>query len=214
MKSQKRFIPAMHFHWLTPYYDFLSNLTLPDKDLKQRLIVQADLQSHHRVLDLGCGTGTLTLMVKQRHAEATVIGLDIDPEILQISRRKALEAGLEVDLQEASATRLPYPDGSFDRVLSSFVLHHLTYEDKQRAVAEVFRVLRPSGEFHVLDLGKPHNLYCLLVSYALRWTEELMENIQGLLPRIFQNAGFIDVEERNRQATLVGTVSLFRSRKP
>lgn len=214
MKSQKRFIPAMHFHWLTPYYDFLSNLTLPDKDLKQRLIVQADLQSHHRVLDLGCGTGTLALMIKQRHAEATVIGLDIDPEILQISRRKALEAGLEVDLQEASATRLPYPDGSFDRVLSSFVLHHLTYEDKQRAVAEVFRVLRPSGEFHVLDLGKPHNLYCLLVSYALRWTEELMENIQGLLPRIFQNAGFIDVEERNRQTTLVGTVSLFRSRKP
>lgn len=214
MKSQKRFIPAMHFHWLTPYYDFLSNLTLPDKDLKQRLIVQADLQSHHRVLDLGCGTGTLALMVKQRHAEATVIGLDIDPEILQISRRKALEAGLEVDFQEASATLLPYPDGSFDRVLSSFVLHHLTYEDKQRAVAEVFRVLRPSGEFHVLDLGKPHDLYCLLVSYALRWTEELMENIQGLLPRIFQNAGFIDVEERNRQATLVGTVSLFRSRKP
>jgi len=214
MKPQKRYIPAMHFHWLTPYYDFLSNLTLPDTELKEHLIDQAGIQPHSSVLDLGCGTGTLALMIKQRHAEAAMIGLDIDLEILQIAQRKALAAEVEIGLQEASATRLPYPDACFDRVLSSFVMHHLTYADKQRAAAEVFRVLRPGGEFHVLDLGKPHNLYCLLISYALRWTEELMENIQGLLPRIFQNAGFIDVEEMARRATLVGTVSLYRSRKP
>jgi ubiquinone/menaquinone biosynthesis C-methylase UbiE len=214
MKSQKRFIPAMHFRWLTPFYDTLVNWTLPDTKLKVQLIEQARIQPHHKILDLGCGTATLALLVKQRYAEATVIGLDIDPEILKIARRKVSDSGAEIALHEASATQLPYADDSFDRVLSSFAMHHLTYTDKQRAVAEVFRVLRPGCEFHVLDFGKPHNFYTLLVSYALRWTEELMENIQGLLPRIFEDAGFIDVAEKSRNTTLVGEVSLYQSLKP
>jgi len=214
MKPQTRFIPAMHFRWLTPYFDVLTNWTLPDRELKERLIEQAGIQPQHKVLDLCCGTATLALLVKQRHEEATVIGLDIDPEILKIARRKVLVAGVAIALHEATASRLPYPDCTFDRVLCSFAMHHLTHADKRRAAAEVFRVLRPGGEWHVLDFGKPHTVYCLSVSYVLRWTEELMENIQGLLPRIFQDAGFIDVEEPYRRATLAGTVSTYRARKP
>jgi len=214
MKPQTRFIPAMHFRWLTPYFDVLTNWTLPDRELKERLIEQAGIQPQHKVLDLCCGTATLALIIKQRHEEAEVIGLDIDPEILQIARRKVQDAGAAIALHEATASRLPYPDGTFDRVLCSFAMHHLNHADKRRAAAEVFRVLRPGGEWHVLDFGKPHTAYCLSVSYVLRWTEELMENIQGLLPRIFQDAGFIDVEEPSRRATLAGTVSTYRARKP
>jgi ubiquinone/menaquinone biosynthesis C-methylase UbiE len=77
-----------------------------------------------------------------------------------------------------------------------------------------FRVLRPGGELHVLDFGKPHNLYALLVSYLSRWTEELEDNVLGLLPDIFRAAGFLDAAERSRYATLFGTVSLYRACKP
>ncbi len=214
MKQKKRFIPAMHFHWLTPLFDRIANRILPDRELKERLIDQAAIKPRHTVLDLGCGTATLALLVKRRHADARVIGLDIDPDILKIAMHKVRDAGGGIDLHQATATRLPYPDSSFDRVLSSFAMHHLTTPDKQRAVDEVYRVLRSGGEWHVLDFGRPHDGYCLLVSYLLRWAEELMDNILGLLPRIFHDAGFVDVKERERRATVFGTVSLYGSRKP
>lgn len=213
MKKNTRFIPAMHFHWLTPLFDWIANTTLPDRELKERLIDQARIESGHRVLDLSCGTATLALLIKQRHPEAGAIGLDIDPEILKIAHNKVLKAGLEIDLHRGTATRLPYPDASFDRVLSSFAIHHLTYQDKQRAAQEIFRILRQGGELHVLDFGKPRTTYCVGISYLLRWVEELMENIKGLLPMIFSNAGFEDVEECCHQATLFGSVSLYRARK-
>lgn len=214
MKTPKRFIPAMHFHWLTPLFDRIASLTLPDRELKVQLIEQAGIMPRHTVLDLGCGTATLALLIKQKHADARVIGLDIDPDILKIARRKVADAGVDIDLHQATATRLPYPDAAFDRVLSSFAMHHLTHEDKHRAAAEVFRVLRPGGEFHVLDFGKPHNFYCLLVSCVTRWTEELMENVQGMLPRMFETAGFQDVVAQPPRTTLFGSVSLYRMRKP
>lgn len=208
------YIPAMHYHWLTPLYDVLVEWTLPDRRFKEHLLRQAGIQAGETILDLGCGTGTLALLVKSAHPDAEVIGLDMDPQILRIARRKTREAGAEIALHLGTAASLPYPDRSVDRVLSSFVLHHLSKADKQRAAAEVFRILRPGGELHVLDFGKPHNAYALLVSYFTRWGEELLENVQGLLPDIFRGAGFNIVEESAHFSTLFGTVSLYRARKP
>ena len=94
-----------------------------------------------RVLDLGCGTGTLTIMIKQAHPEAEVVGLDGDPAVLEIARTKAMQAGVKISLDHGMAFHPPYQDNSFDRVLSSLVIHHLTTENKQRAMHEIYRIL-------------------------------------------------------------------------
>lgn len=122
---------------------------------KRALLVQAGIASRHRVLDLGCGTATLTTLIARSVPRAEVIGVDIDPQALRIARAKIERAGLDIRLDEARTSALPYADASFDRVVSSLVFHHLTPDEKRQTAAEVLRVLRPAGELHVADWGKP-----------------------------------------------------------
>ena len=112
------------------------------------------------------------------------------------------------------AFQLPYPDGSFDRVLTSLVLHHLHEEDKRRALREVWRILRPGGELHVAEIGPPHGAWGQLMARTALWLEETADNLAGLLPERFRQAGFVEVEEAAWYGTLLGTVSLYRCRKP
>jgi SAM-dependent methyltransferase len=108
---------------------------------------------------------------------------------------------------------LPYPDSSFDRVVSSLVFHHLTTENKARTFKDIFRVLKPGGELHVADFGKPHNALMYLISLVFRHLEETGDNIDGLLPEMFQKAGFDRAEETARFMTMFGTLSLYRAIK-
>jgi len=214
MPEQAKFIPAFHFSWLTPWYDRLLRRLLPEEQLKSRLIAQAGITAGYRVLDLGCGTGTLTLMIKQAYPEAEVIGLDADAEVLQISRAKAAKAGVEIAFDRGLAHQLPYADGAFDRVLSSLMLHHLTTPNKQRALAEAWRALRPAGELHVLDFGRPHDAFGWAISMFMRHFEETADNLAGRLPAMMGRAGFADVQEAGHHLTLVGPLSFYRARKP
>jgi ubiquinone/menaquinone biosynthesis C-methylase UbiE len=212
--DKEGYIPALGFDWLTPLYDPALKWLFRESRFKRRLIEQAQIQLGHRVLDLGCGTGTLTILVKQRHPETEVVGLDVDAQALEIARKKAAKADVDITWHQGAGHRLPYPGNSFDRVLSSLVFHHLTAEDKRRTSEEVFRVLRPGGELHVVDFGKPHNVPAFLLSLIVRWFEEVADNIQGLLPGMFRRAGFDPVEETARYASIAGTLSLYRACKP
>jgi ubiquinone/menaquinone biosynthesis C-methylase UbiE len=91
-------------------------------------------------------------MAKQREPQAEVIGLDGDPKVPAIARQKAAGAGLRIRFDHGLATALPYDAGTFDRVLASLMLHHLSPEEKRLALHEVWRVLRSGGEFHILDV--------------------------------------------------------------
>ncbi|MDD5411877.1 MAG: class I SAM-dependent methyltransferase [Methylobacter sp.] len=214
MKKHPRYIPAFHFRWLTLWYDPMMRRLYPEEALKNALIAQAGIQSGQNLLDMGCGTGTLTLLIKQTQPNATVYGLDVDPQVLDIARRKAEQAGETIVLQQGTATCLPYLDGSFDRLFACLMLHHLTREDKQRALGEAFRVLKPGGELHVADFGKPHDLTMWLISLAVRWAEEVHDNILGLLPVFIAEAGFCPVEETSSYRTVSGTIALYRACKP
>jgi len=119
------------------------------------LVEQASPQAGHRILDLGCGTGTLAIMIARHEPGAVVIGLDGDAEILERARAKAESAELQIRFDHALSTALPYEDASFDLVVSTLMLHHLTTEAKRQTVGEVARVLRPGGELHVADYGRP-----------------------------------------------------------
>src|SRR5690348_2844892 len=126
MASDKHeYIPALSFRALTPYYDLIQSWLVRDTVYKRQLIEQANIQPGQRVVDLGCGTGTLAIMVKQAQPQAVVMGLDADPDMLKVARAKAASAGVEVQFDEGMTFSLPYPDGSLDRVLSSIMIHHL-----------------------------------------------------------------------------------------
>lgn len=214
MNKKEQYIPALHFHWLTPIYDPLLKWGMREDVIKRRLIDRAGIQPGDRVLDLGCGTGTLTLMIQRAQPGAEVVGLDGDPRVLAIAREKARRAGMQITWDEGLADSLPYPAGSFDRVVSSLMIHHLAHEVKRGAMQEVLRVLRPGGTFHVLDFGRPHSLAMRLASLLVSLLEPVRENLDGKLITILEEAGFNSVSEGERFATIVGPLSLYRAAKP
>jgi ubiquinone/menaquinone biosynthesis C-methylase UbiE len=213
-KERPKFIPALHFHWLTPLYDPLLRWGMREQVFKRRLVAQAGINGSQRVLDLGCGTGTLTILVKQLHPEAELVGIDPDPHILKIASAKAARSGLNISWDEGFATALPYPDHSFDRIFTSLVLHHLGSSEKRLAFSEALRVLKPGGSFHALDFGVPHTPVTRLMAGFMLRLERLDENLQGLLPIMMTEVGFSRVEVTGEVTTIVGSLSFLRGVKP
>ena len=144
------FLPAMGRHGLLPMYDPFSRL-LGARRIHRGLLRRADIRAGHRVVEIGCGTGNLLRLLGRRDVDA--LGIDPDAGALGLARQKADKAGLPIRYEQAYARELPVPDASVDRVLSSLMLHHLGADERSRALAEVVRVLRPGGEFHVADIA-------------------------------------------------------------
>lgn len=212
MDAQRtRYIPALRFHWLTPLYDPLLRWGMREEVMKRYLVEQMALRPGMQVLDLGCGTGTLAIMIRASHAYVEVVGIDGDPAVLEIAQEKATRAGVSIRLDSGLATNLPYPDDSFDRVVSSLVIHHLAMPDKQRAFLEARRVLHPLGEFHILDFGKPHNLYTRLAAAVIRHFEETAAQLAGQMPALLARNGFANVEENRRFTTIFGPIVSWRA---
>lgn len=208
-----RYIPALGFAGLTSIYDPVVRWTTREATFKSRLVEQADIRAGHRVLDLGCGTGTLTMMLKRRQPTAAIVGLDGDPEVLELAARKARAAGVEVALDRGTVDHLPYSSGSFDRVVSSLVFHHLSRDKKRAALHELFRVLRPGGQLHIADWGQPHGPVmraAFVIVQLIDGFATTTDNVQGRLPDFMREAGFTDARESQRLRTPLGTIALYR----
>jgi len=212
--GSRAYIPAFGHSFLTPFYDLMMKWAAREAVFKPKLVEQARIKKGDRVLDLGCGTATLTILIKKTQPQAEVRGLDTDPKILEIAKSKAAQAGVDIGLDYGTAMELPYSENSFDHVFSSMVLHHLSREDKVRALGEVCRVLKPGGELHVADFGRPQNTLMHLPSLAIRRFEETSDLVKGLLPEMLQDVGFECVEQTTRYMTIFGTFTLYKAQKP
>lgn len=206
-----RYIPALSFRWLTPLYDPLLKWVMREETFKRKLIQQANIQPKMKVLDLGCGTGTLTLMLKRAYPESTITGLDGDPQVLDIARDKS--RGTDIQWDEGLASSLPYSDSVFDRVVTSLVIHHLVTDDKRRSFKEIYRVLKPNGELHILDFGAPHSSLTRFMTKYMRRLEETADNFDGLIPRFVAEAGFGSVHEAENFVTIFGPLSIIQAMK-
>ena len=124
--SGRPYVPAAGKHWRLPMYDLMAKVLGADA-VRRVLVQQVACRAGDRVLEIGCGTGSLLLAVKQAQPGAEVVGLDPDPAALAIARRKADRAGVPIRTDQGYADELPYADASFDRVLSSRMFHHLPH---------------------------------------------------------------------------------------
>lgn len=214
--ESRSYVPALGFASLTRLYDPVVRLTTREQRFKELLVEQAAPAQGQRILDLGCGTGTLGIQVKQRQPGAEVVGLDADPEMLDRAREKAVRAGVELELTEGLSTELPYEDASFDRVLSTLFFHHLDPEPKSQTTREIARVLRPGGELHVADWGRPSDPAMRVAFQGIRLLDGLSntaENYRGELPAIFERAGLANARETDRLRTMFGSLVLYRAER-
>ena len=210
------YVHALGFDALTRFYDAALRL-LGESRFRRALVAQARIEPSHRVLDLACGTATLTLLAKQEHPDAHIVGLDGDGKPLAIARRKIGEAGAAIPFQHGLSFALPYADDSFERILSCLFFHHLTTENKRRTFEEAFRVLRPGGELHVADWGRPQDVLMRVAFFSVQLLdgfETTRDHRAGRLPDLMHDAGFEAVEETQHFNTLTGTLALYRVRKP
>ena len=140
------------------WYDRLNRWAFSGREsrFREATVDLAAIAPGDAVLDVGCGTGNLTLAAAHRaEPNGELHGIDPAPEMIQEAARKAAERQLTVGFQVGLIEDLPFPDGKFDVVLSSLMLHHLPKDLKLRGVAEIHRVLKPGGRFVAVDLDPP-----------------------------------------------------------
>jgi demethylmenaquinone methyltransferase/2-methoxy-6-polyprenyl-1,4-benzoquinol methylase len=165
------------FTAVPPRYDLINHVITLGMDARwRRLAAMVCLEAKpRRVLDLACGTGDLSIAIaKTAGQDVTITGLDYSLPMLERARRKAAEAGVQntVEFIEGDATRLPFPDGSFDCVGISFAFRNLTYKNPlcEPHLAEVLRVLKPGGRYVAVESSQPRNaLVRAFFRLYLRW---------------------------------------------
>jgi ubiquinone/menaquinone biosynthesis C-methylase UbiE len=208
----RRYRPGMGLDWLLPLYDPFTRL-IGIESAHRRLAEQAELESARHVLEIGCGTGNLSLLVKRMRPELEVAGLDPDPKALARAGRKARGAGLALQLDRGFADRLPYPDRSFDRVLSALMFHHLDADLRVASLREALRVLRPGGSLHLMDFGgDSHHLHGL-ARFARR-SATLRDNWDNRIPALLREAGFSEPAETGHLAKRLGRLTYYRASSP
>lgn len=214
--GQAKYIPALRFKWLTPLYDILINITMPEKKIKQALIEIANIPAGITVLDFGCGTATLTIMVKEIYPRANVTGIDVDREILDRAIEKVKEKKVDIFLLDYDGNQLPFRHNAFDRTVSCLVFHHLNTDTKQKALAEIFRVLNKDGQLHIADFGRSKSWVQRSLFNLIRCLDGYKStdaNAKGLLPEMFLDAGFENIVIKKRFKTMFGEVQIISAEK-
>ena len=217
MKSEKYFIPALRYNWLTKLYDPIVRNTMPEEKFKQALITQANISENAQVLDFGCGSLTLSLIAKKRQPSAYIHAVDVDEKILKIAAEKQAQSGEEIFIQRYQGRVLPYRSNSFDRVISSLVFHHLDREQKINSFYEILGVLKPGGELHIADWGMAKSALMRIAFYSIQFLdgfETTTDNVKGLLPKFLSQAGFQEVQVVQEFQSIFGTIALYKAIKP
>jgi ubiquinone/menaquinone biosynthesis C-methylase UbiE len=212
--TSRNYVPAAGKHWRLPFYDLMAKLLGADA-ARALFVEQAACRAGDRVLEIGCGTGSLLLLVKKAQPTADVVGLDPDPNALAIARRKARRAGVEISLDQGFADALPYPDASFDRVLSSFMFHHLSRDVKEKTLREVRRVLRPGGRFHMVDFapsgasGKRG-----FTAHLIHADRHLKDNAEERVLGFLRDAGLADAQLLAVRPSRIGSTAYYQASAP
>ncbi|GHO98979.1 hypothetical protein KSF_090270 [Reticulibacter mediterranei] len=164
-------------------------------EFEQQIIEKATLQPGETVLDVGCGTGTIALFASTKvGAKGRVVGIDPGPKQIDRARAKARRVGRPLDFRVGVIEHLPFPDRSFDVVLSTFVMHMLPEELKRQGLVEIARVLQPGGRLLIVDTRRPEEPSEQPV-HTGPWNSGIQDQ-----PALLKEAGFVQIESGEMEA--------------
>lgn len=193
--------------WATFYDTFTNILTLGHIGMLRTMTVDlAQLKPGERILDVGCGTGGVTIPAKQRVGKTGhAAGIDPAPEMISVAQKKAALAKFDIDFRVGVIESLPYPDASFDVVTSSLMMHHLPKEVQVRGLAEVRRVLKPGGRIFIADMLRlskslHDRLFATLTLHGGRVDRFGIQDLQ----KVMEEAGFENVQLLDESFLTIG----------
>ena len=177
-------------HWAGPY-DALTNHILQPSQASIGVLSQ--IKAGDKVLDVGCGSGRLTLAAQKWAGPAgEALGLDPSPEMIKVARKNAERARLGARFEVGVVESMPFPDACFDVVLNRLMLHHLPGDLKQRGLAEMRRVLKPGGVCLVVDFEPPKAGF-LRMLVENHMTPMAKVDVREYVP-LLKEAGFVEIE--------------------
>ena len=189
------------------YYDLVTNLMIfgQARRLRKMTVDNALIKPGDNVLDVGCGTGEVTLLAKTRANNGKVYGIDPSPEMIAVARKKAARKRLEMDFRVGVIESLPFPEASIDVVTSSLMMHHLPEDLKARGLAEIYRVLKPGGRLLIADFMRRTGSFLNHLLIAVTRHQGLKSGIDDL-QKLLEAAGFSQITAASESVLVIGFV--------
>jgi ubiquinone/menaquinone biosynthesis C-methylase UbiE len=193
--SEKDNLMKSQMEKMVPSYDsYMKKVTFGREHvLREETVNLAQVKAGDCVLEIGCGTGTLTLAAKRKAgASGKVFGIDVIPGMIELSQRKAAQAGEDITFQSGSIDDIPFPANQFDVVMCSFMIFHMSETTRRNGIAEIHRVLKPQGRLLVLDMALPSRPLPRAIAKML-FGGMLEHELQELRP-LMETSGFSNIE--------------------
>jgi ubiquinone/menaquinone biosynthesis C-methylase UbiE len=216
---ERTYTPALGLKFLTPFYDAAIALLTREAIWREALVRTIDLKPGDRLLDVGCGTGSLAIRLAEAVPRAKIAGIDPDADVLRCAFAKARRYGVAIELHEGLLSDVFFQsEETFDVITSSLVLHQVPLPGKTEILKTIRKGLKPSGRICIADYGLQRTP---LMRFLFRWTVQALDgvadtqpNAEGILPQLMASVGFSQVEEVEVFSTPTGSISIYRAASP
>lgn len=211
-----KFTPALGYATLTPAYDLAIRLLTREGQWREKLVDQISPRDGETILDVGCGTGTFAILIKQRARGARVVGLDPDLGVLARAARKAQAVGVEIQWRRGFAHDATTFAGEFDKAVSTLVFHQVPLEEKSAGLEAMLKAVRGGGEIHIADYCRQQDWLMrqlFRIVQALDGKTNTQANVEGAVERILSLLSGSPSVPEEVVRTPTGAISLFRLRK-
>lgn len=210
------FTPALGHSWLSDLYDPAIALLTRERVWRRALVEALDPRAGERIVDVGCGTGTLAALIKGRAPESQVLGIDPDGDILDRARAKTRSRGVDIDFAQGFARDVGRiaGDAGADKVVSSLVFHQLPLPEKRAGLTACLRALTPGGRLHIADYGLQRTAAMRILFRIIQTLDgyaDTQPNADGVIPVLLAEVGFTEIEETRVFPTPTGSISLYRA---
>ncbi len=216
MARSSDFVPALGWRSLTPLYDGTVRLLTRERRWRGAFLAQISTGAGETILDVGCGTGSLAILMKRAAPQARVVGLDPDPEILARAQAKAEAAGVEIEWRRGFARDAASLDLQVDKAVSSLVFHQVPTAEKRAGIAAMIDAVRPGGEVHIADFARQRRWLMRTLFSVVGLVDgraNTRPNALGALEDILGGTDPLAGEANGRFATPLGEISLFSLHK-
>lgn len=212
--AQKPFTPALGRAGLTGAYDLTIRLLTRERIWRTALLEQVAPRDGETIIDVGCGTGSFAILMKQRAPGARIVGLDPDLDVLGRAEAKARKAGIDIEWRQGFASDAAFLGARFDKAVSSLVFHQIATTGKRSGIAAMIAALKPAGELHIADYARQASramrLLFRLTVQRLDGVADTQPNADGAIEAILAEISGSAVPPKRVIPTLTGAISLFQ----